>query len=83
MITHAAGESSPGNLPEGTFAIVKMARDELHLALIADELQAAGVALVRVHEPDRPYCGALMALGLRPARKGVLKRHLRKLPLLE
>ena len=82
MICHAAGESSPGNLPADTYAIVLTCRDELHLALVADELEARGVALVRVHEPDPPYRGALMALGLRPARKEALRRHLSCLPLL-
>src|SRR5271166_5973841 len=64
MIVHAAGESSPGDLGPDTFAVVLSCRDELHLALEADRLAAAGVPLVRVHEPDAPYHGALMALGL-------------------
>ncbi len=82
MICHAAGESSPGNLPADTYAIVLTCRDELHLALVADELEVKGVALVRVYEPDPPYRGALMALGLRPARKEALRRHLSSLQLL-
>lgn len=82
MICHAAGESSPGNLPPETYAVVLTARDELHLALVADELEAKGVALVRIREPDTPYAGALMALGLRPARKETIRRHLSCLPLL-
>ena len=79
---HAAGESSPGNLSAGTYAVVLQARDELHLTLEAERLEAAGVPLVRVHEVDAPYRGALMALGLRPARKEVLRRHVSQLPLL-
>ena len=82
MIVHAAVESSPGNLAPDTYAIVLAARDELHLALEADRLEAAGVHLVRVHEPDAPYKGALMALGLLPKRKEVLRRHVSSLPLL-
>ena len=82
MIVHAAGESSPGNLADDTHAIVLTARDELDLALVADRLEVSGVGLVRVHEPDAPYNGALMALGLRPARKESLRRFLSSLPLL-
>lgn len=82
MIVHAAGESSPGNLPEDTYAVVLAAWDELHIALIADALEARGVALTRVRETEPPYSGALMALGLAPARKETLRRHVSQLPLL-
>jgi len=80
MIVHAAGESSPGNLPHDTYAVVLAVPNEAALAREADRLQAAGVELVRVHEPDRN--DELMALGLRPARKGALRRLLSQLPLL-
>ena len=79
---HAAGESSPGNLPPDTYAVVLTARDELHLTLVAEALESKGVELVRVYEPDAPYDGAMTAIGLRPARKEVLRRHLSSLPLL-
>jgi hypothetical protein len=82
-LVHAAGESSPGDLPSDTYAVVLTARDELHLALVADALEAKGVALVRVREPDPPWNGALMALGLRPARKEALRRLVSALPLLK
>ena len=82
MIAHAAGESSPGELPRETYAFVLAARDELHLALEAERLEARAVRLVRIYEPDAPYRGALMALGLVPAQKEVLRRHVSSLPLL-
>jgi hypothetical protein len=82
QIVHAAGESSPGNLPHGTFAVVLTARDEPHLAAIADGLEQRAVAFVRVCETDAPYHGALMSLGLVPARKDGLRRLLSSLPLL-
>lgn len=56
--------------------------DELSLHREAKRLEEAGIALVRISEPDAPYNGALMALGLRPARKEVVRRHLSSLPLL-
>ena len=58
------------------------ARDEAHLAAEAARLEAAGVPVVRVHEDDAPFCGALMALGLPPARKEKRKRLLSSMPLL-
>lgn len=80
---HAAGESSPGNLPEGTHAIVLAVPGELELESVATRLKAAGIQFVRIEEPDAPFNGALMALGLRPARKEVLRRALSSLPLLK
>jgi hypothetical protein len=82
MLVHAAGESSPGNLAEGTYAVVLAVRDAKALAQIADRLRVAGVDFVAVFEPDPPYDGELMALGLRPARKEHVRRHLSALPLL-
>ena len=85
MLVHAAGESSPGtsNLPDGTFAIVLGVPDEA--ALLGEEarLRAAGAALVAIREPDAPFFGALMALGLRPGRKEVLRKLVSSLPLLK
>lgn len=83
QIVHAAGESSPGNLPEGTHAIVLAVPGELELESVATRLKAAGIQFVRIEEPDAPFHGALMALGLRPARKEVLRRALSSLPLLK
>jgi hypothetical protein len=82
MLVHAAGESSPGSLPEDTHAVVLVARDELELTLVAERLDAAGIGIVRVREPDAPYGGALMAVGIAPARKEVVRRHVSSLPLL-
>jgi hypothetical protein len=83
MICHAAGESSPGNLPAGTYAIVLSVPDEAALTREADRLEARGVRLVRIHEPDAPFDGQFMALGLEPARREALRRHLSSLPLLK
>ena len=77
------GDSLLGPHEPGTFVIVLAARDEPHLALEADRLEAAGVSLVRVHEPDAPWRGALTALGLRPARKGDVGPRVRHIPRLK
>lgn len=79
---HAAGESSPGNLASGTYAVVLTVRDEVQLTLLAKKLRLAGVEFTMIREPDAPYCGALMSLGIKPARKEALRRHLSQLPLL-
>lgn len=83
MLVHAAGESSPGGLPEDTFAIVLAVSSEIALLRERDRLRAAGVQLVEIREPDAPHHGALMALGLRPARKEDLRKHVSQLPLLK
>jgi hypothetical protein len=82
MIVHAVGESLDATHAPETYACVLAARDGEHLAAEADRLEAAGVTLVRVREPDTPYNGALMAVGIRPTRKGDLRRHTSSLPLL-
>ena len=81
-LIHGAGESSPGNLPEGTHAVALAVPDELALHHLAAKLEAADVRFVRIVESDAPYAGALMALGLVPARKETLRRHLSSYPLL-
>ena len=81
-IIHAAGESSPGNLPSGTHAVCLVVPDELALRAVADRLGAAHVPFVSSVETDAPYEDSLMAIGCMPAAKEVLKRHLSALPLL-
>lgn len=82
QIIHAAGESSPGKLPSGTFAVSLMVRDEDTLMSWAFRLQQAKVPHVLVFEPDAPFNGALMAIGVVPDRKEVLHKHLSTLPRL-
>jgi len=83
QLVHAAGESSPGNLADGTYAVVLACPDEATLERLAVRLLRAGVAFTAVREPDPPYCGALMALGLAPRHKSELQRHLSDVPLLK
>jgi peptidyl-tRNA hydrolase len=79
QIVHAAGESSPGNLDDGTFAVVLAAADEPELAAIERRLGAAGLAPRAIREPD--LGGALTALGLPPAPKSSMRRWLSSIPL--
>jgi hypothetical protein len=82
QIVHATGDSVLEKHPEGTYAIVLTTPDEGALSALADRLEAARVAFVRVYEPDLPWNGSLMALGIQPARKEGLRRHFSSLPLL-
>ncbi len=82
MIIHAAGESVTTAVPDGTYAGALMVRDESHLRAEAARLEARGADCVRIVENQGPYAGQLMALGLRPGRKEVLRKLVSSLPLL-
>jgi peptidyl-tRNA hydrolase len=83
QVVHAAGESSPGRLPEGTNAVVLAVPNEAALRAMAERLAAASVAHVVVHEPDAPWNGQMTAIGLFPvSNRGRLRPMLSALPLL-
>ena len=82
QVAHAAGNSSPGNLPEHTIAVVLGVPDEPALESVAKRLTLAGAEFVRIVEDDAPYHGQLMAIGCKPGRKEVIGRSLSGLPLL-
>lgn len=82
QLIHAAGFSSPGNLPLGTHAIALVVPDEASLWRLADALRGANIEHVNVIESDAPYEGQLLAIGVAPRRKEMLRRHLSSLALL-
>lgn len=82
QLVHAAGESSTGDLKEGTYAVVLAASNELELKSIRKLLFARGVDHVAIHEPDPPYHGQLMAIGVVPKKKSQVYPHLSSIPLL-
>jgi hypothetical protein len=73
QVFHAAGESAGRNLPQGTYARLLQAGDENALKAVAWELFKAGVQVRLVYEPDAPWFGQLMALGLEPVLAGTKK----------
>ncbi len=82
QVTHAAGESSRlADLPPGTHAVV-LQTSESGLHLLEQQLAEAGVLHAAIREPDPPFHGALVAIGLAPAPKQSLKRFLSNLRLL-
>jgi hypothetical protein len=84
QLIHAAGHSSPGmNLPAGTYAIALSCKDEFELQTLSERLMAAEIPHHRICEPDEPYNGELMALGLPPAYKSTYRRFVSNLPLIK
>lgn len=81
-LVHAAGESSPGNLPHGTYAVALTARDEFELRALAERLVEAGVAHALIVESDAEHAGQLMAIGIAPAQRDGLRRFTSSFPLL-
>jgi peptidyl-tRNA hydrolase len=83
QVVHAAGESArlTPRLPRGTHAVV-LGATGARLLDLERALCAAGVPHAAIREPDSPYHGALLAIGVQPAPRASLKRHLGKLRLL-
>ena len=83
QIVHASGETSPGDLDSGTFAVVLAAEDESHLIQIANALRDEVIPFKLIREPDAPYLGAATAIGLWPTRnRKSVRKVLGRLPLL-
>jgi hypothetical protein len=83
QIIHAAGHSAPVSLPDSTYAIALSIRDEADLRALSERLEKAQVPFRAIHEPDAPYHGQLMALGLEPNYKSRFKKFLSNLPLIK
>jgi hypothetical protein len=82
---HAAGQSAqlPGAHTAAPPTIaVSLAASTRQLADLARVLAAAGVAHVLVHEPDEPWRGALMAIGVVPTSRERVRRYFAHLPLV-
>lgn len=70
-------------LPEGTYAIALACKDEGDLRALAERLKTNGLHPHLIHEPDKPYNGQLMALGLEPNYKSKFRKYLSNLPLIK
>jgi len=64
MICHAAGETGPTEV--GTFAVILSVPNEQSLMNLSSALAARGHVHHLVVEPDAPYFGQAMAIGLPP-----------------
>jgi hypothetical protein len=79
---HAAGESGPA--VHGTHAIALAATNERALGRVADQLTEAGINHVQIREPDAPWLGQLMAIGIPPtSHNTTIHRVVRRLQLIQ
>lgn len=80
---HAAGET--GRVPNGTtYAVVLGVKNEWELIKLHKKLSLSNIPHKCIYEPDEPYCGALMSIGLYPIKDRTPARHvLGKLQLLK
>lgn len=83
QIIHAAGESSPGNLPEDTFAVALAVDSELQLLSIEQKLKSKNIPHAAIREPDAPWLGQLMAIGIAPCDRSLVRKEVGHLPLLK
>ncbi len=82
MLIHASAESSNGTVP-GTYAIALSAESEEALSRLEQKLIWAGVPHSAFREPDAPYYGALMSIGIEPVEdRRMVRRFLKGFPLL-
>lgn len=83
QLIHAAGESGAGQ--RGLYAVALVVRDEAALLLVEDRLRFHEVPHRAIREPDPPWCGQLMAIGVVPMVRDDrdLRRVLQRLPLLK
>lgn len=78
---HAAGETSPGNLPDHTYAVVLAAEHEEALLKLELRLQLAGIPHKVIREPDSPWNNQAMAIGIVPCGRSTVRKVLSHLPL--
>lgn len=83
QLIHAAGQSSPGDLPANTYAVALTVPDEGTLRALAATLERAGLPRHLIVESDAPYTGQAMALGIPPTDRKLLKKYLSSYPLVK
>jgi len=83
QLIHAAGESSPGNLPPDTRAVALGARSELDLLRLEQKLKKKNIPHVAIREPDAPWNGQLMAIGITPCHRSMVKKEVSNFPLIK
>ena len=79
---HAAGESSPGDLPQGTRAVALAARSESELLALERRLTSRQIAHAAIREPDPPFYGQLLAIGVAPCDRELVRKEVSSLPLI-
>jgi peptidyl-tRNA hydrolase len=85
QLTHAAGESAAllqKSLPPRTRAIVLSVPNQEELIKLEQKLINKDIKHYAVREPDLPWDGALMAIGVVPTPLTRIRRVFYNLPLL-
>lgn len=83
QLLHAAGESSPGNLPEGTYAVALAARNEMQLLALEKKLISKNIPHAAIRESDEPYGGQLMAIGIAPCDRSLVRKEVSSFGLIK
>jgi peptidyl-tRNA hydrolase len=87
QITHAAGESFAASMFKGdisgTIAVVLGVDDKEELHNARRRLKRLQVPHVPIYEPDAPWHGQLMAIGLVPGDAALLRPLMRQYKLLK
>lgn len=73
---------SPGSMIDRTVVVILGARNELKLKKLQQRLLQFEVPHVSITEPDAPWNGQLMALGLVPTDKRTVEQYLRDYHML-
>jgi len=84
QVVHAAGESArlANELPEDTRAVALGIKDKASLEALEARLIAARIVHAAIREPDPPFNGELVAIGLAPVSRQLVRRLLSSLRLL-
>lgn len=82
QLVHAAGESAQNTeVPPNTHAVVLAVPDEATLLAVEEKLLRHNIELASIREPDSPWCGQLMAIGIKPQSREKIRKLLSNLPL--
>ncbi len=77
MLIHAAGESAINIVP-GTYAVALSSPDEGRLLKLEQRLLWEEIPHAAFREPDAPFNGALMSIGIEPVEdRRMVRRFLR------
>lgn len=83
MVIHAAGESSDGQILPGTHSVALAADSEIQLLTLEKRLISQNISHVAIREPDKPYCNQLMAIGIAPGDRALIRKEVSQLPLIK
>jgi hypothetical protein len=82
MVVHATGESVHQTHPDGCYAVVLAGVPE-QLQDLERRLRAACVSHRTIIEADGPFLGQVLAIGITPASRDLVRPFVSSLPLLK